>query len=92
MAGASLDYRLALAAIHAVLIKEWDPIGVADEPMAQDEYDSYIPVVLRLLREGADDAEIAAHLAKIETQEMGLDPLADRNRRVAVMLREAING
>jgi hypothetical protein len=25
-----------------VLMREWDPIGVADVPEAQDEYDSYI--------------------------------------------------
>ena len=27
--------------IHDVLLKEWDPIGVADEPCVVDEYDSY---------------------------------------------------
>ena len=91
MAAASLEYRLAFTAIHTVLIKEWDPIGVADEPMAQDEYDSYIPMIFRLLSEEAEDAVIAAHLAKIETHEMGLPPRMDRNLEVVVMLRRAIN-
>ncbi len=30
------------AAIRAVLMREWDPIGVADFPQAADEYESYI--------------------------------------------------
>lgn len=92
MTAASLEYRLAFASIHAVLIKHWDPIGIADEPMAQDEYDSYIPVIFRLLSEDADDAKIAAHLAKIEAHEMGLQPREGRNLQVAAMLREAIHG
>ena len=29
-------------AIHQILLHEWDPIGVAHEPAAHDEYDSYI--------------------------------------------------
>jgi hypothetical protein len=31
------------------LLKEWDPIGVGQIPEAQDEYDSYVPDVYKLL-------------------------------------------
>lgn len=79
MAGASLEYRLAFKAIHDILIKEWDPIGVGDVPEAQDEYDSHISVIYRLLNEGYDDLEIARHLEHIETEWIGLSPHGDRN-------------
>jgi hypothetical protein len=29
-------------AIHQIQLREWDPIGVAQEPAAQDEYDGYV--------------------------------------------------
>ncbi len=35
--------------IRQVLLHDWDPIGVADEPAAQDEYDAYVGGVYRLL-------------------------------------------
>jgi hypothetical protein len=92
MAGASLKYRKAFQAIHHVLIYEWDPIGVSDEPMAQDEYDSYIPTIFRLLTEGADDYKMAQHLEQIETVSMGLSSGGEHNRTIAKRLREAVDG
>jgi len=32
--------RIIRDRIRHTLMSEWDPIGVADEPMAADEYDS----------------------------------------------------
>ena len=40
------DYH---AAIREILLRDWDPIGVADVPEAQDEYDSYISQIYGLL-------------------------------------------
>jgi hypothetical protein len=89
MAGASLKYRLAFKAIHDVLIREWDPIGVGYEPNAQDEYDSYIPTIYRLISEGADDMKIAEHLEQIETDSIGLSFTGDRVQ-IARRLREVV--
>ena len=58
--------------IRQVLLHDWDPFGVADEPRAQDEYDSYVGAVYRLLTSGASEREIAEHLWKIENDRMGL--------------------
>jgi hypothetical protein len=45
-----LEYaRRYRTAIRAVLMQEWDPIGVADTPEAADEYDVYISKVHGLL-------------------------------------------
>jgi len=61
-------------AIRAVLLREWDPIGVRDVPEAQDEYDGYVGGVYRLLASGAAAPELAEHLARIERDSMGLSP------------------
>ena len=75
--------------IRHILLADWDPIGIRDEPEAQDEYDSYLPAILGLLREGADADRIAAHLLRIEAEDMGLRPDPERARRVALKLRAA---
>jgi hypothetical protein len=59
-------------AIKRALLKEWDPIGVADVPEAQDEYDSYVPRVYRLLITRRPKHEIFDFLWTLETQHMGL--------------------
>jgi hypothetical protein len=58
--------------IREVLLRDWDPVHVQDVPDAQDEYDSYIAGVYRLLAGGASESEIAAHLASIERESMGI--------------------
>ena len=34
--------RRGEAELRRLLLVEWDPIGIADVPKAQDEYDSYV--------------------------------------------------
>jgi hypothetical protein len=58
--------------IRQVLLHDWDPIGVSDVPEAQDEYDSYIGGVYRLLASGARPKAIAQHLATIQGDTIGL--------------------
>src|SRR5437667_2725456 len=59
--------------IAEILLHDWDPIGVADEPQARDEYDSYVGGVYRILASGGALAEIEAHLRDIEARMMGYD-------------------
>jgi hypothetical protein len=80
--------------IRAVLLRDWDPIGIQDEPGAQDEYDSYVGGVYRLLASGASEEQIVEHLWQIETVTMGLStpdrtklhPVARRLRSLDVKL------
>ena len=58
--------------IRSILLNDWDPIGVADVPEAQDEYDSYIVGVYRLLISGVSERDVAEHLLRIESDWMGL--------------------
>lgn len=75
-----------IAAVCAILLSDWDPIGIRDVLKAQDEYDSYTPAIARLVAEGASAETIARRLIRIETEEMGLQPDPERASRVALKL------
>ena len=59
-------------AIRKVFLEVWDPIGIADEPFAQDEYDGYIGRVFELLTAGGSDRVIEEYLLWT-TSRMGMD-------------------
>ena len=58
--------------IREILLRDWDPIGINDVPEAQDEYDSYVGGVYRLLASHCSTEQVVDHLAKIESQTMKL--------------------
>ena len=73
-----MDKRTRLAkarqiqkAIGEILLREWDPIHVKDEPQAQDEYAGYVGGVYRLLTAGAGPRAVADHLCRVEAEAMG---------------------
>jgi hypothetical protein len=59
--------------IRHVLMDVWDPIGVKDEPNAQDEYDGYVGRLFELLVSDAPDTELIEHLYWAAHDRMGLD-------------------
>jgi hypothetical protein len=59
--------------IRHVLLDVWDPIGVRDEPNAQDEYDGYIGRLYELLTANAPDSELIEYLYLTVHDDMGLD-------------------
>ncbi len=54
------------AAIRTVLFREWDPIGVNNNPLLVDEYDSYIPSLYRILSGSRSAEELVNVLAEVE--------------------------
>ena len=70
------------AAIKTTLLNEWDPIGISDVPEAQDEYDSYVPGIHKMLISRSTEQEVFEYLWAIETQHMGL--LGNRGHTEAV--------
>ena len=72
--------------VRALLMREWDPIGVRAEPAAHDEYDDYIPQLARMIRSKKSSDEVAKYLLKVETINMGLAGDANRARSVAMQL------
>jgi hypothetical protein len=67
--------------VRRLLMEEWDPIGVQGVPEAPDEYNSYMGVVGRMLREGAAADEIEAYLTGVRVDYMGLGPSPAGQRR-----------
>ena len=61
--------------LRDLLMLWWDPLGVYGIPEAVDEYNDHVGRVGRLLREGANQAELAAYFS-----EQDLDLGADRPR------------
>jgi hypothetical protein len=72
--------------VRRVLWEEWDPIHIRKLNAPADEYDSYIPGLVKLLQIGASARELTAHLVQIEDNEMGLTPNHSRAERAAAML------
>ncbi len=66
------ESRRIRAEIRRVLMTVWDPIGIRNEPNAQDEYDGYLGGVFALLTGGASDDQINEHLLRIVIERMGL--------------------
>jgi hypothetical protein len=58
--------------IRHVLLDVWDPIGVKDEPNAQDEYDGYVGLIFDSLSGGATDEQLTDRLLYFVNDRMGL--------------------
>jgi hypothetical protein len=82
--------RVKRARVREVLMREWNPIGVAGIPEAADEYDAYADKAYVMLMDDRATAEtISAYLFEIATSHMGLSrtgDLADRSARAAKAL------
>jgi hypothetical protein len=77
---ASREFR---ARIEHVLLHEWDPCEVVDEPKAADEYNAYVYGVMQLLLAGAPVEAIEQHLAAIDRDRMGMSGEPSRRRSAA---------
>lgn len=79
--------RRGAGRLRHLLMRQWDPIGVAGIPPARDEYDSYVGLVADRLRTGASVEVIAALLESIRCDQMGLPARHARDVQVADALR-----
>jgi len=68
-----------------ILLKEWDPLDVNDNPHLVDEYDSYLPELIRLLKADHTGEEIANYLKEIEDN-LGVTLPSERRTRAAELL------
>jgi len=75
------------AAVRKVLFWSWDPIGVRECVKGEDEYDSYIGPVYRLLASGAPDKEIESYLVQTERETMGLS-IASEHAHLGEVIRQ----
>jgi len=77
------DWKPKWTASRNILVTEWNPIGI-DVP--QDEYDSYIPGIYRLLREHAGLAAITSYLNDNDIGGSTEPRRSETNQRVAKLL------
>lgn len=76
--------RRLLNWVREILLREWDPLGVGENPHCFKEYDSYALTVCRHLIEGADKFKLAAYLGQVCAVGMGLSHTdSERDERVA---------
>jgi hypothetical protein len=74
--------------LRELLLREWDPIGIANLADSQlDEYEHYAGQLVRRLRAGADETEIASVLESFRT-DMGLEPSDELPLGVARAIRD----
>jgi hypothetical protein len=74
--------------LRELLVREWDPIGISQLAEGQlDEYEHYAGQLVRRLRAGASEEEVAAVLEGFRG-DMGLEPSAELPLGVARTLRE----
>src|SRR5688572_7333439 len=62
--------------IRRVLFFDWDPIGISDVSATDDEYDSYIAPIYRILLGNGSEDDIVERLAEFERDLMAL-PVRD---------------
>ncbi len=75
--------------IRVILFTQWDPIGINNIPECENDYDSYIPGIIRILNSDADEYKMLNHLRKLETGSMGLsDSNTVINKHIVVLLRQ----
>jgi hypothetical protein len=58
--------------IRQVLLRDWNPIGVNNDPELADEYDSYIAPVYRILVGGRSEDDLIELLYRAERDQIGM--------------------
>ncbi len=71
--------------INQVLFYDWDPIGINDLA-PDDEYNSYVGGIYRLLASGASEFQIIEHLHQLEITQMEISSNREKLKNVAEML------
>jgi hypothetical protein len=79
-----------IAAVREILLRDWDPVGIADIAPA-DEYDAYIGGVVKLIGEKASPDKIVRHLREIAETQMGIAGDKERTWRAAEKLAALVD-
>lgn len=75
----SVIFKQLVADVNSVLYEQWDPLAVAGVA-PRDEYESYVPVLIRLAFGESPRDAIAMHLAQLESNSMSLTLSAPAHR------------
>lgn len=69
------DTKAETRAINTILWRDWDPIGCG---VPEDEYESYVWPVYRLLIDGKPRADVEAYLRATAAETIGVTAQEDR--------------
>lgn len=72
--------------VDKILWEDWDPIGINDDG-CEDEYRGYVPSIVKLLREGANEKKIAKKLYEHANINMGVTSKIEDHGGVAKKLK-----
>ncbi|HVF73069.1 MAG TPA: hypothetical protein VM940_15815 [Chthoniobacterales bacterium] len=75
--------------VDEVLHYLWDPIHIAREPQARDEYHTYLPRVFSLLQSGAPSRDIVEFLVGTQLETMDISQV-DGARKHAEKITEIL--
>jgi len=65
----------------AEILRRWDPINVQPGTVGPaNEYDSYAPHIVSMLKGGCTVEDLAAHLEHLATETMRIGPSSNRSR------------
>jgi hypothetical protein len=73
--------------VRNILVHDWDPIDIGDNPNPFDEYDEYIPGLIQLMDGGCGKLAIVAFLEDIE-RGLHLNGSVERRERAATALMQ----
>ncbi|MCJ8290441.1 MAG: hypothetical protein HRT58_12310 [Crocinitomicaceae bacterium] len=76
--------------VNDALWEKWDPVGVNDYGGPSDEYSGYVPSVMTLLENEADELKIARLLLEHANVNMGLSSRLEDHIETAKILKSLI--
>ena len=76
--------------VDAILWEDWDPIGVNDYNGPTDEYRGYVPSIVNLLNERADQFKLTRLLHQHANVNMGLSTQIEDHEPTASKLLELL--
>jgi hypothetical protein len=82
----SSDEQALYDAVHEVLKQVWDPVEVKNTSAIADEYASYVPEMIRLIRYAKTKDQLAFDLQHIEKTQFGIHPDTSRLNTTAAAL------
>ena len=74
--------------VRMVLLSQWDPLGVGDNPRLKSEYDSYVLSILELILKKAGRDQIATRLREIRCNDISLPENNVEDEKAASCLLE----
>jgi len=71
-----MTIKSRIQSIRAILLNDWDPLIVGDNPHLSNEYDDFIAVIVQLLESHCTAEQMERHLTWIEKHDPGLPRLS----------------